>query len=123
MFQSPRYPHIFLRCSLAIVFLWFGIDKMIHPQYWLDAWVPHGVVAAAHIIGMEGINVIYLVGLFEVLVAASFLSGFFVRIFSIAAFLFVAATLLVHGVSEVLVRDIGILGALAALAFWPERPR
>src|SRR3989344_9353423 len=122
MAQSLRNAHLLIRIGLAIVFLWFGMDKFIHPAYWLNAWVPDAFVSFLARLKLSGTDFIYLGGIFEVLVGVSLVSGFFIKYFSVAAVLFLMVVLvttldLTHTFSEILVRDIGLIGALLALAF------
>lgn len=123
MFQSIRYSQLALRIGLAIVFLWFGVHKFIEPQYWLDTWVPLSVQSVVQGIGVAPRDLINLIGLFEVLVAVSLVTGFFMRYFAIAAGLFLVSISItaVGGFNEVLVRDIGLLGGLVAIVLWPQR--
>ncbi len=121
MMSSLRYSQLALRIGLAAVFFWFGIDKFIHPHYWIDAWVPGGVISFFDRFGLSDVNLVYLVGIFELLVGTSLLSMLFIRFFSLAAVGFLAAITIVHGPNETLVRDIGLAGGLLALSFWPDR--
>lgn len=121
MFQSLRHSQWALRAGLAVVFFWFGVDKFIHAQYWLDAWVPQSVEGFVISIGIGTTDLMYLMGIFEVLIAVSIATGFFMRFFAAAASAFIVAVIVTHGFGEVLVRDIGILGGLLALVLWPER--
>ena len=126
MAQSLRSAHLLIRIGLAIVFLWFGIDKFINPTYWLNAWTPDIFVSLLAQLKLSGTDFIYLNGIFEILVGVSLVSGFFIKYFSAIAALFlivVSVTVfsLTHTFGEILVRDIGLVGALLALAFWPER--
>lgn len=121
MFNSFKYSNLFLRLALAFVFLWFGIDKFFHPAYWLQAWVPQSVVSLALGVGLGANDFIYALGVFEVLVGVSLLSGAFMEIFASLAVVFLVTTLFFHGFNEVMVRDIGLIGALLALVTWPKR--
>jgi uncharacterized membrane protein YphA (DoxX/SURF4 family) len=121
MFASLRYSQLSIRIGLAIVYLWFGIDKFIQPDYWINAWMPVWAQHIAQEIGMSATNVIILIGIFEVLVATSLVTGFFMRVFAVIAIAFLATGLVVHGFNEVLVRDVGLIAGLLALAIWPER--
>lgn len=126
MARSLRNAHLLIRVGLAIVFLWFGIDKFIHPTYWLNAWVPDAFVSFLARLKLSGTDFIYFGGIFEVLVGVSLVSGFFIKYFSAAAALFLVVVSvttfgLTHAYSEILVRDIGLVGALLALTLWPER--
>ena len=123
MFQSLRYSNLFLRLGLAAVFIWFGVDKFLHPEYWLSAWIPQSALSLASKVGIGGTDVVYAVGVFELLVGASVLSNVFIKIFSVLALLFLTTVLFTFGISEVLIRDIGLMGGLLSLLFWPERRR
>ena len=122
MFHTLRTPHIALRVGLAAVFMWFGIDKFISPDAWLF-WIPQSIQSVVQAIGMTTRDFIFLNGIFEVLVAVSLLSGYFIRIFSVVAAAFLVAVVGVHisGATEIVVRDFGLIGGLLALALWPDR--
>ena len=121
MFQSLWYSNLFLRLGLAAVFIWFGVDKFINPEYWLSAWIPQNIVLLASKIGISGVSVVYASAIFELLVGTSVLSNIFIKVFSVLAIIFLVAVLLFFGVSEVLIRDLGLIGGFLALLFWPER--
>ncbi|MBI2674345.1 MAG: DoxX family membrane protein [Candidatus Yanofskybacteria bacterium] len=123
MFQSLRYSNIFLRLGLAAVFIWFGVDKFLHPEYWLSSWIPQSSLLIASRIGISGMDVVYVSGVFELLVGASVLSNIFIKIFSVLALMFLVAILLTFGISEVIIRDVGLMGGFLALLFWPENRR
>ena len=67
MFQSLRYSNLFLRFGLAAVFIWFGVDKFINPEYWLNAWIPQNIVSLASKAGISGTDVVYASAIFELL--------------------------------------------------------
>ena len=121
MFQSLRYSNLFLRLGLAAVFLWFGIDKFLNPQYWLNAWVPQSVISFASKSGASGMDIVYASGVFELLVGASVLSNIFIKIFSVLALMFLTTVFFTFGVNEVIVRDIGLMGGFLSLLFWRWR--
>jgi uncharacterized membrane protein YphA (DoxX/SURF4 family) len=121
MFQSLHRSQLSLRIGLAAVFVWFGIDKFIQPQYWVDAWTPQFAQALAAKAGLAATDLMYFIAILEVLVALSLATGFFMQWFAAGAAAFLAVVFAVHGVNEVLVRDIGLIGGLVALVLWPER--
>ena len=121
MFLSVRYSQLALRVGLAVVFLWFGVDKFIHPQYWLDAWIPLTVQTFAGHMGVNPRELVNLIAMFEVLVGISLVTGFFMRYFAAAAVVFLLANFAFSGIHLELARDVGLLGGLVALVIWPER--
>lgn len=121
MIYSTKYSYIVLCVGLAAVFFWFGIDKFIHPTYWLNAWVPAWAVAAAAKFGVTGVQFMYVQGILEILIGLSLVSGVFTRFFSAVGVLFLVAILFVVGFNEIAVRDVGLIGGLLAVFLWPER--
>lgn len=123
-FVSIRFSHLLLKIGLAVVFLWFGIHKFIAPQYWINAWIPQWLPGILDNFGLSALNFIYINGVFEILVAVSLLTGVGVRVFALLASLFLLAVISTYGLSgfnEIMVRDIGLLGAMLSVLFWPER--
>ncbi len=121
MAQALKYPQLAIRIGIAAVFLWFGIDKFIHPQYWLDAWTPLWVQSAVGAIRLSPQNFIILIGMFEVVTGLALVTGFFLRFFAAAGALFLAIVVVINGVPLILGHDFGLIGGLVALALWPER--
>jgi len=121
MFTSVKYSYFAVRLGLAIVFFWFGIDKFIHPTYWLNAWVPPWFLDFLTKTSISGTQYVYINGIFEVLVAISLILGIFTKFFSTLAIIFLTAILIVNGFTEVTVRDIGLVGGFLAVLFWPAQ--
>ena len=120
MIGSLRYSNLFLRLGLATVFIWFGIDKFLNPEYWLSAWIPQHALVVASKMGVGGLDMVYASGVFELLVGASVLSNIFIKLFSVLALLFLATVFLTFGVNEVIIRDFGLMGGFLSLLFWPR---
>ncbi len=106
MFNSAKYSYLALRLSLAAVFLWFGIDKIIHPSYWLNAW-------------MTTSQLIYLCGIFEILAGVSLATEIFSKFFSALAILFLVGAAIFVSPGDIIVRDVGLVGGLIAVFLWP----
>ena len=121
MYQSLKYSNLVLRLSLAIVFFWFGIDKFLHPDYWVNAWVPQSIALFAENFKIRPIDIIYISGVFEVLVGISLATDIFIIFFSFAGLIFMGSIMLFSGFSEVLVRDVGLMGMFLSLIFWPKQ--
>ena len=121
MFQSLKYSNLIIRLSLAVVFFWFGIDKFFHPNYWVNAWVPQSASLFAANFKIRPIDIIYISSVFEVLVGTSLVTNIFIVFFSSLAVLFMGSIMFFNGFNEILVRDIGLVGALLSLIFWPRQ--
>ncbi|HEY4506636.1 MAG TPA: DoxX family membrane protein [Candidatus Paceibacterota bacterium] len=121
MFTSIRYSYWGLRLGLAAVFLWFGIDKMFHPVYWLNGWVPDFIVSMLSRFGVSGTQFIYINGIFEILVGLSLLTGVFNKFFSVLAVIFLVSIFVFIGFNQSTIRDLGLMGGLVAVIFWPSR--
>ncbi|MEK7589406.1 MAG: DoxX family membrane protein [Patescibacteria group bacterium] len=121
MLQSLKLSNLILRLCLAAVFLWFGIDKFIHPNYWIDVWLPQSVVAISESIGLGSKEFMYLNGIIEVLIGVSLISTLLMRVFAPIGILILIGVMVFHGFNEILIRDLGLIGGLAALIFWPDR--
>lgn len=120
MFNSTKYPYLFIRFGLAVVFFWFGVGKLLNPQYWLNAWVPLWLINFISQHGFNGTQFIYLNGIFEILVGLSLVSNIFIKLFSTLAIFFLIVILTVNGFTEVTVRDIGLISGFLAIIFWPS---
>ncbi len=118
MFLSQRYSFLALRLGLAVVFLWFGIDKFIHPSYWINAWVPVGFISFLSHIHVSAQSFIFLNGIFEILVGISLLTQIFIKIFSILAIIFLLGVLVAVGLNEITIRDLTMIGALVSVVLW-----
>ena len=64
--------------------------------------------------------IVYGTGVVELLVGISLASNMFVDFFALVAAVLLITISLFYGFNEVLVRDVGLIGALLALVFWPH---
>lgn len=123
MFTSSKYSYLALRLGLTAVFLWFGIDKLFHPTYWLNAWVTPQATSLIKLAGLSGIQFIYFDGIFEIFIGLSLLTGIFTKFFSLLAIAFLIVVLFFVGISEVTIRDFGLIGGFVAVILWPDGRR
>jgi hypothetical protein len=114
-------PQLFLRLGLGAMFVYSGLDILLHPTAW--TWALRGLPAIlANPINQFGAET-YLraQGIAELAMAAAlfawFLPRWLVRIVAFFAALEMAAILVFFGVDTVTYRDIGLLGAALALLF------
>ncbi len=117
---STKYSHLALRIGLAVVFFWFGADKFFHPTYWLHTWVPPWTIVFADKIGVTATQLIYINGIFEVLIGLSLVTGVFMKFFSSLGIVFLLCIAFFIGVTEITIRDAGLIGGLLAILLWPE---
>lgn len=113
-----------LRLGLGAMYLYSGYDLVVNPQHWygfVPRWFSQTVSAVASVE-----NYLRLQGMGEFLLGILFLAWFLprglVRFAALAAAGEMALILLFVGVDPITFRDIGLLGASAAL-FLLSRPR
>lgn len=100
-----------LRYAVGGVFLWFGIDKFLHPDAWLG-WAPAWILV---IVPLESPVMMFLQGMVETGLGLALVAGVLVRPAAIltTAMLFMIAVNIKW--TETTVRDIGLLGASLAV--------
>lgn len=120
MFNSHEYSYLVLRLSLAVVFFWFGVGKLLNSQHWLATWVPTQFLTFFNHLGLAGIQLVYIIGIFEVLVGLTMALNIFSKLFSVLAIIFLAVILITSGFSEITVANFGLIGGFLAVALWPS---
>lgn len=120
MFTSSKFSYLALRLGLAFVFLWFGIDKIFHPLYWLNAWVPDSIESLVLRVNIGLTEFMYLNGIFEILVGLSLITGVFIKVLSILAIIFLINIIAFVGISEVTIRDLALIGGFVSVVLWPN---
>lgn len=101
---------LLLRIGLGGVFLWFGIDKFVHPDIWVNyipSWFPMLIPVSTFIL---------LMGVVESLIGLFVLIGFYTRTSASIAALMMIPILISLGYNEIGVRDFGILMLAAGVA-------
>ncbi len=106
-------PLLIVRVGFAVVFLWFGIDKFFHPDFWLS-FVPPFVLSA---LPFSQSAFIYLQGAVEAVLGLLLLVGFLTRIAALLSAIMLAAIIVALSFTAVPVRDIALLSIAVALAF------
>ena len=79
------------------------------------------MIDLASVFSLSANTIVYAFGLFELLIGISLLANMYVGLFASLAVVFLAIIPFFHGFSEVLVRDIGLIGGLISLIFWPKQ--
>ncbi len=121
MFQSYQYSHLLLRCGIAFVFFWLGVEKFMQPATWVGSSVPHWIQAATATVGMSAANVFVLTGIFQILIATSLATAFFEQWFAPAGVFFLVCSLFAADISQTTAYDVGLIACLLALLLWPQR--
>lgn len=100
-----------------MTFLWIGIDMMRFPQNWI------GYLPDAIPFGFSRETALQLNAFFDIAIGALLLLNKLPRATALLATLHLAGILIVNGINGVLVRDVGLFGAVLALLFWPHHRR
>ena len=108
-------PVLMLRLGLGAVFIYAGLSSLMSPFLWMS-FVPQWVGV---IIPIETFLVFH--GVFEVLLGVTLISGFFLRVASILAFLSLLSIIVFFGVDEITFRDFGLLMSALALFLLPKK--
>jgi cytochrome c oxidase subunit 2 len=114
--KYQRFSPLFLRIGLAVVFVFFGIQKLANPG---QGTSETQLITNFELADAAAIN--FYLGLVEIAIAISFVVGFKVRLFAIVSSLLIVTFFLSflskYGVSlnPDLYRDIGLIGASIAL--------
>ena len=114
-FKNPLFV---IRIGLAVVFLWIGIDTLLHPIVWL-AWVPQWLL---NIIPFSPTMFMYIQGSVHVLLGSLLLVGFLTRKAAAVAAVILAAIIITLGFNDLAARDFAILTIAIALALVKEHP-
>jgi len=114
--RFQKFAPVFLRFGLAVVFLLFGLQKLINPG---QATAEIQLLLSFELADTAALN--FYMGLIEILVAGAFISGLKVRFFALVSSLLVSmlfiSFLAKYGfsINPDLYRDMGLLGASLAL--------
>ena len=108
-----------LRIGLAITFLWIGILIFKNPIGWstyIEPW-------AAKLIPGSLVNAMLETAVLDMLVGIFLLFDIFTWLAALVGFLHIMIVLISCGITDVTVRDIGLLGAVLALAIETLPPK
>ena len=104
-----------IRIGLAVVFIWFGIDKLIAPINWFG-YVPSFIDALPISIR----DFVLINGLFEIILGLMLLWPRSVRIAADIIAAFLVAVLVFQGFNEVTIRDLGLIAMALSLIVWKK---
>lgn len=101
-----------VRYALAIVFLVFGLDQLIRPEYWLGylpSWLP--------VLGLSETTLIVMNGIFDLVLGALLALGLFTRVAAAFGGLHLLGVMVSLGYNDIAVRDFGLLIVAIAILF------
>lgn len=105
--QRKFFANVLFTIGLAFVFVYFGVDKFVHPQLWID-WMPMWMDG---IFGISNHGWMYITGIAEIIFA--FMLIIPIRTIrqagALLCVLHLVAVLTQTGWNDVAVRDIGLL--------------
>jgi uncharacterized membrane protein YphA (DoxX/SURF4 family) len=93
----------FLRISMSLVILWFGVQQIIDPTSWLGflpAWTASLPISQIHFI--------YFNGTFEIIFGIFLLIGFYTRIVALVLALHLLDIAYTVGYNAIGIRDLGL---------------
>jgi len=100
-----------LRFAVGALFVWFGVDKWIHPEAWyawVQAWTDTVPVTTLD-------SMLWMMGAAEFALGAVLVGGRLLRGASALAGLSLVAVTLVFGTNDATIRDNAVVGACLAL--------
>ena len=113
-----------IRISLALVLLWFGIDELRHPEYWVGFLPPW----LSPLLPVSIDTFLLFNGIVEILIGSFLLIGFYTRVFGAIACLHLLLIAIAVGYNDIAIRDIGLCAMALSLVFsgagrlsWDER--
>jgi uncharacterized membrane protein YphA (DoxX/SURF4 family) len=100
----------FLRISMSVVILWFGIQQVTDPTSWLG-FLPSWTTS----LPISQIHLVYFNGTFEIVFGTFLLLGFYVRIVALLLALHLFDIAYVVGYDAIGVRDFGLALSTTAI--------
>lgn len=114
-FKSHKhYSTLIVRVGIAVVFLWFGIDKFFNVANWIG-WIPNWMSV---LIPISLDSFMYTQGVIETIAGLLMLVGYQTRLASLISVLTlfgVEISLVGTGQTELMLRDAGLLAASLSL--------
>lgn len=108
-----------LRVGLAITFLWIGFLILKEPEAWggyLQPW-------AINLLPISIAQVMTSTAILDLAIGFFLLLNFYTWLFAFLAALHLIIVLITSGITDITVRDIGLLAAALALLYetWPKK--
>ena len=101
--KFSNYSPNILRIGVSLVFLWFGINQVLDPNYF-TSYLPDFILNFSN-----PVNFVIFNGIFEVIFGILLLLGLFTRLVSIILTLHLFGVIFSLGYNEISVRDFGLM--------------
>ena len=101
--KFSNYSPNVLRIGVSLVFLWFGINQVLDPDYFIS-YLPDFILNFSN-----PANFVIFNGIFEVIFGILLLLGLFTRLVSIILTLHLFGVIFSLGYNEISVRDFGLM--------------
>jgi len=115
--KMPYYASIVLRISVALLYIWFGIQQLTNAASWtyfLPSWSAS--------LPLDQITLIHLNGAFELVMAVALIIGFQTRLTAFLLSIHMAAITIDIGYNAIGVRDFVIFAAnFSIFLFGPDK--
>lgn len=95
---------VILRIGIALVFIWFGTQQLLHTTMWLNL-IPKSMIAMT---GFTASTFVHFNGSFEIVFGLCLLFGFFTRVVALFLALHILDIMFVVGYGATGVRDFGL---------------
>lgn len=109
---AKEHSAILLRYSVALLFLWFGLNQLLNAGAWV-AWLPPWVGQ----LPIEPLSFIYLNGILETVLGVCLAVGLFTRFSALILSLHLFGIAFSLGYNDIAVRDFCLALATMAVAF------
>ena len=103
----------FLRISMSLVILWFGVQQVIDASSWL-AYLPAWTTS----LPISQLTIVYLNGTFEIIFGTFLLLGFYTRIVALVLALHLFDIAYTVGYDAIGIRDLGLALSTLAVFFY-----
>lgn len=116
--KKKDYALLLVRLSIGIVFLLFGIDKLVNPSSWLG-YIPGYI---NNLIPFSIDTFIIILGIGESILGVLFILGLFTWLISLLSAIHLSLIIISVGYNDVAIRDFGLFLVVISLMLIKRHP-
>jgi uncharacterized membrane protein YphA (DoxX/SURF4 family) len=109
---------VLLRVGLALVFLWFGAEQLLHPNDWIS-YIPEFL----NNFFLPPVKLVMINGLFEVVASILLILNIHTRIVALLLAIHMIGIAISIGINPIGVRDLGLSVATLSLSLISRTPQ